>query len=308
MKLLLVVTIAAVIRAGTAHADSLAGEFDDRAAVAQAETVVAGVFTGATVRRVREQPNAIDAAGRASTGRIELVAHEFAIAELLDGAALPPRISINVPGAVALPSAGQRVVIGVRADGPTPDDGYNLLYGRALAAVDDQRLTDLRAWVRSVRAPEPVAPQAIADRLGQLAAETRSVEPAPLSAPGPDIPGGPGGPHPTVLTGPLRTRPRVIEPMGDPSHPAEPAAAPVVAELPAPPSAPNQVPTPRPPTTAPASSSALATTAEPRRWPYAVLAGALVVLIIVALRRRGLPPHRHGVAPRVRRGASTRRL
>ena len=46
MKLLLVVTIAAITRAGTAHADSLAGEFDDRAAVAQAETVVAGVFTG----------------------------------------------------------------------------------------------------------------------------------------------------------------------------------------------------------------------------------------------------------------------
>jgi hypothetical protein len=66
--------------ASSARADSDGGRPDERRSIQHAESVVVGAFTGATSRRVQEQPNAIDASGRAYTARIELVVHEFAVA------------------------------------------------------------------------------------------------------------------------------------------------------------------------------------------------------------------------------------
>jgi hypothetical protein len=286
MKPILILAIAGLAVAGpAARADSVSPELDEGAAITQAESVVAGAFTGTTARQVREQRNATDAAGRVVTRRIELDVHEFAVAEQLDGAALPAQISINVPGAVQLPAPGRRVVIGVRSDGATPGEGYNLLYGRALAADGDDRLAELRTWVLRVRAPAPVAPQAIADRLGQLAGEVAGDKPAPGGPPGRD---DPNGARPIVLAGPPRSVPRVIEPGGDPGHPPERAALPAGAAGPAPPHPPNAPPTAPPPgtTAATAPSPAPAPLPRPRRWPYLVLAASLVAVLSVWWHRR----------------------
>jgi hypothetical protein len=122
-----VAAIAAASLANAARADSVGGRPDERSSIQHAESVVAGAFTGVTSRRVREQRNAIDAHGRAYTARIELVAHDFAVGEHLDGAPTPPAISILVPGALALPAPRRRVVLGIRAEGAAPEDGCNLL-------------------------------------------------------------------------------------------------------------------------------------------------------------------------------------
>ncbi len=122
---LAIVAAAAVASlASAARADSAGGRPDERSSIQHAESVVAGAFTGATSRRVQEQRNAIDASGRTYTARIDLVAHELAVTEHLDGAPTPATISILVPGALALPAPGRRVVVGIRAEGAGPEGTY----------------------------------------------------------------------------------------------------------------------------------------------------------------------------------------
>jgi hypothetical protein len=276
------VAVAAASLASVARADSAGGRPDERSSIQHAESVVVGAFTGVTSRRVQEQRNAIDASGRAYTARIEVVAHELAVAEHLDGAPTPARISILVPGALALPAPRRRVVVGIRAEGAAPEDGYNLLYGRALEADTDARLAELRDWVKEVRAPAPVDPQAIVESIGLHEAEARSDEPVPGGPVGPDDPDGParGG-----FTGPPRTGPRVIEPQGDPRHPPEPSAAAGAAE--AAPSSPWIAPAAGPSAPAPAALGAAGEPSSPSprpRWPFA--AAAALVLAAVVLRRR----------------------
>jgi hypothetical protein len=279
-----VTAIAAAALATAARADSVGGRPDERSSIQHAESVVVGAFTGRTARRVREQRNAIDAHGRAYTARIELVAHDFAVGEHLDGAPTPPTISILVPGALALPAPQRRVVLGIRAEGAAPEDGYNLLYGRALEADTDARLAELRDWVKDVRAPAPVHPQAVAEALGAREAELRPDDPVPGEPIGADDPAGPARPS---FVGPPRTAPRVIEPLGDPRHPPEPAAVAAAGDAGgAGGAAPWIAPVGRRAT----PSAAIGAAGEPParaprpRWPFA--AAAALVLVAGALRWR----------------------
>ncbi len=276
------VAVAAAALASAARADSEGGRPDERSAIQHAESVVAGAFTGVSSRRVQEQRNAIDASGRAYTARIELVAHDFAVTEHLDGAPTPAKISILVPGALALPAPRRRIVVGIRAEGAAPEDGYNLLYGRALPADTDARLAELRDWVKDVRAPAPVDPQAIVESIGLHEAEERPDEPVPGGPIGPDDPDGParGG-----FVGPPRTEPRAIEPQGDPSHPPEPAAAAGAGEASL--TSPWIAPGARRGSPPPAALGAANEPAAPRprpRWPFAAAAALALVLAAVALR------------------------
>lgn len=278
-----------------ARADSAGGRPDERSSIQHAESVVAGAFTGVTSRRVQEQPNAIDASGRAYTARIELVAHEFAVTEHLDGAPTPATISILVPGALAVPAPRRRVVVGVRAEGATPEAGYNLLYGRALEADTDARLAQLRDWVQDVRAPAPIDPQALAEGVGMHEAELRPDDPVPGGPVGPDDPDGPARPRfeGPPRSGPQVTGPQVIEPLGDPRHPPEPTAAAAAGEDT--PSSPLLVPPARRSHAAPAAiGAAIEPPPPPRRarWLLAAATAATTVLVLlaVALRRRRAAP------------------
>jgi hypothetical protein len=217
--ILAIVAVVWSAQAGAALAEVQIKPPDDRAALAHAETVVAGLFTGATEPRVREQPNALDRDGRTYTARVEFLAHEFVVSERLDGAPVPTSLAILVPGAVALPPTGQRVVVGLRAEGSRPSDGYNLLYGRALPAPSEARLDELRSLVQEVRAPAPISPEAIADSLGQLAAEV-GAGPVVEAAPPPPVH---DNPHPgaAAVSGPPRDAPREVQIQGDPRHPPE---------------------------------------------------------------------------------------
>jgi len=263
-----------------AAADSIGRRPDDHASIQHAETVVVGAFTGTTSRRVAEIKNAFDANGRPTTARIEYVVHEFAVTEHLDGPTTLAAISINVPGALAVPAPRRRVVIGVRADGARPEDGYNLVYGRALEADTDARLAELRSWVQTVRAPAPVDPQAIAEAVGLHEAEVRPDEPVAGGPVGPDDPNGPAQP---TWVGPPRSAPRVVEPQGDPRHPPEPGAIAAADEASA---AASSGDAPSSHRFAAADARAPATGATPpssssngpRRWPYMVGAALLAVL------------------------------
>jgi hypothetical protein len=277
--------------ASVARADSAGGRPDERSSIQHAESVVVGAFTGVTSRRVQEQRNAIDASGRAYTARVELVAHEFAVAEHLDGAPTPRVISILVPGALAVPAPRRRVVVGVRAEGAAPEDGYNLLYGRALEADTDARLAELRDWVKDVRAPAPIHPQALAEAVGMHEAELRPDDPVPGGPVGPDAPDGPAQPR---FEGPPRSGPQVIEPLGDPRHPPEPTAAAEAGE--GTPASPLVAPPARRSHAAPAAIGAASPPPPPPRrpgWPVAAATAAaavLLVLLSVTLRRRRAAP------------------
>src|SRR6185295_6654542 len=69
MKLAIMFAVVAGL-AGVVRADSIGSRPDDRASIQHADSVVAGVFTGATSRRIVEQKDAFDAAGRPYTARI----------------------------------------------------------------------------------------------------------------------------------------------------------------------------------------------------------------------------------------------
>lgn len=273
--------------AATVRADSEGDRPDERSSIQHAESVVAGTFTGVTARRVQEQRNAIDASGRAYTARIELVAHDFAVTEHLDGAPTPATISILVPGALELPGSRRRVVVGIRAEGAAPEDGYNLLYGRALEADTDARLAELRGWVKDVRAPAPVDPQAIAEAIGLHEAEARPDEPVDGGAIGPDDPDGPAR---AGFVGPPRTAPRAIEPLGDPRHPPELVATAEAAEPTE--AAPWVAPASRRAAPAPAMIEAASDSPPARsrsRWPLAATALALVAAAAALWWRRAAP-------------------
>lgn len=285
------ITLALALGAGAARADSVGGRPDERSAIRHAESVVAGAFTGAISRLVREQRNAIDAEGRAYTAKLELVAYEFAVSEHLDGAPTPATISIVVPGALTVPAPRRRIVVGVRAEGAAPADGYNLLYGRALEADTDARLAQLRDWVTEVRAPAPVHPQAIVEAVGMHEAEERPDDPVPGGAIGPDDPDGPARPS---AGGPPRSAPLAIEPLGDPRHPAEGEVLAVTDAADVGPGAPWVAPARR----AGSEVRAVGAGTSPSssgggpRWPFAVVAvlvlalAALAVFAAFALRRR----------------------
>jgi hypothetical protein len=190
-----------------------------------------------------------------------------------------------VPGALELPAARRRVVAGIRAEGPRPEDGYNLVYGRSLEADTDARLAELRAWVQAVRAPQPVDPQAIAEAVGMHEAEQRGDEPVPGGPVGPDLPAA-GDPIDRADLGPPRSAPRVIEPLGDPRHPPEPGAAAAVPGTDDDASAGEAQPwrAGRTGAGAPASEPPAKAEAEApgrRRWP--LLAGAALLVAIASL-------------------------
>jgi hypothetical protein len=276
IALVLATSLALLSLPCAARADSEGGRPDEQSSIRHAESVVAGAFTGVTQHRTIEQPNAIDAHGRAYTARVQLIVHEFAVSEHLDGAAMPALISIHVPGVLELPAPGRRVVAGLRAEGATPEDGYNLLYGRSLEADTDARLAQLRAWVQTIRTPQPVDPQALAEVVGLHEAELRADEPVSGEPVGPDLPPDPR----PQLVGPPRTAPHVIEPLGDPRHPPEPDAVAAADEL-----QPWRVVAGTRARTRPASAMAPAAGEEPspakRRWPY--VAGAAALLAVASL-------------------------
>ena len=254
-------------------ADSHGNQPSERAAIKHAESVVAGMFTGHSERRVRELPNTLDSNGRLVTARIEVTAHELAVVEHLDGVATPSKIELHIPGATPMPAAGRRVVLGVRAQGASPADGYELVYGHALDATTDDQLAALRTWVQEVRAPEPLRPEAIAEAIGQAAGPPAEV-PAVAGPPGPD---DPNGDRPLAPTGPALDAPRSVEPLGDPSHPPEPGSE-LESEQPT-----IEGGTPArswsPPARMKRDTAAPPSTPRPtRRWPYAVIAALLLVI------------------------------
>jgi hypothetical protein len=287
--LVLATALALRLLPGAARADSQGGRPDEHSSIRHADSVVAGAFTGVTQARTIEQPNAIDAQGRTYTARVQLIVHEFAVSEHLDGASTPALISILVPGALELPAPRRRVVAGIRAEGARPEDGYNLLHGRSIEADTDARLAELRTWVQTVRAPQPVHPQAIAEAVGLHEAELRGDEPVPGAPVGPDLP---AGPQPQLL-GPPRTAPRNVEPLGDPRHPPEPDAVAAVDEpsVDQPPpwrtgGGARAIAPPRSATPPPAERS------PARRWPYMVGAAALLAIASLLWWRRAIVAQR----------------
>jgi hypothetical protein len=275
--ILVVIAIASVARA-----DSMGQRPDERGAIKHAESVVVGAFTGATVKRTIEQRNAIDASGKPYTARLEVIAHELVVSELLDGPPVPETISILVPGALSVPAPRRRVVVGLRAEGDEPQDGYNLVYGRALEADTDAQLAQVRELVKAVRASVPVDPRAIADAVGMREAELQPEEPAVPGPPGPD---DPNGPQPPSYVGTPQSAPRVIEPRGDPRHPPEPVAMDAAAASePAGASRRSSARDTRAPTATGGARDASAAS-SPRRWPV-FAAAALLAVVAGAWSRR----------------------
>lgn len=155
-----------------AFATSAAPRLSDKDIVRQADTVVAGHFTGGSWTAIWEYDDQYDENGEPTTRQEVVTTRLFQITELIDGEEVPAgEIQLNLvggkhgdletPSHVAVPEPFERIVIGLIPDGGSPGGGYVLTHGKAFEAGSEDELKRLREWAREVRAAEPVHPDAL---------------------------------------------------------------------------------------------------------------------------------------------------
>lgn len=177
--------------------------------------MVVARFVGPRQVIVRELADQRDERGRIVTGREVITSFDLAVEDTLAGEPLRGSIQVatvggslagvTTPMVFAPPAPGTRVVIGLVADANMPG-GWVIAHARGFEAEAPEELARLQAWVADGRAPAPIAPEEVEERLHQLGIDT--VSPGAANGPSPfDLApssgGAPVAPDVDVLPGPV---------------------------------------------------------------------------------------------------------